>query len=558
MTFNRLCQAALLLTLLFRSSDSAQANSLDSLANKDFKYLFSRIRETKKEPAIQNIYLQAFLQNAKTAGDWELIINGYKNFADYADDELAVTYSDSMVITAIKSGSGKLIGSAYLSKGIVYYDQKRHEMALENYLLARPYILEANDEYLTYKLKYNIAHVKYYLGKNDEAIALFEACRDYFKADNPRAYLNILHSLGLCYSREGNFGRAKEFVDLGLTEATALDNHSMDVYFLHLDGQNDFFTKNYSLAIQKLLRSIDDLEELDDYANIAVANFYIGKSYWSVSRYKESLPYLKKVVQTFDERGYMRPDLRETFELLINYYKKQHDSQQVLLYVDQLLKADSLLVNRHDKLYDSIHKNYDTSELRQEKQDIEVQLKKEHWYRKILIGSSAALLCTSLGLFVAFRRNRKRQERIFRELMENKKPKTRPSKDVPKELGIPQETVDKVLTRLEKWEVSMRFLEPNITRASMAVYLDTNVHYVSDIILYHKRKNFTRYVNDLKVDYIIDQLKTDKHKRMFTHDALAKEAGFGTTQSFVIAFKARTTLSPNYFSEKIRKEMAEG
>lgn len=556
MTFNRLCQAVLLLILSLISSCYARANSQDSLTYKDFKYLFSRIRETKKELAVQNIYLHAFLQNAKASGDWELIMNGYKNFADYADDEMAVTYIDSIVFAAISSGHGKLIGSAYLSKGIVYYDQKRHEMALENYLLARPYILEANDEYLTYKLKYNIAHVKYYLGKNDEAIALFEACRDYFKSGNPRAYLNILHSLGLCYSREGNFGRAKEFVDLGRTEAAALDNHSMDVYFLHLDGQNDFFTKNYSLAIQKLLRTIDDLEELDDYANIAVANFYIGKSYWSVSRYKESLPYLKKVVQTFDERGYMRPDLRETFELLIDYYKKQHDSQQVLLYVDQLLKADSLLVDKHDKLYDNIHKNYDTSELRQEKQDIELQLTKEHWYRKILIGSSAALLCTTLWLVFAFRRNRKRQERIFRELMENKKPKTRPSKDVPKELGISQETVEKVLSRLEKWEQSLRFLEPNITRASMAVYLDTNVHYVSDIILNYKGKSFTKYINDLRIEYIVEQLKTDKNKRNFTHDALAKEAGFGTTQSFVNAFKERTTLSPSYFSEKIRKEMA--
>ncbi|PZR16205.1 MAG: hypothetical protein DI539_17900 [Flavobacterium psychrophilum] len=530
---------------------------MDSLANKDFKYLFTRIRNTEKELAVQDIYLHAFLKKAKATGDWELIINGYKNYADYANDEIAITYSDSMIITAIRSGSGKLIGSAYLSKGIIFYDQKRHEMALENYLLARPYIVEANDKYLEYKLKYNIAHVKYYLGKNDEAIALFEACRDYFKANNPRAYLNILHSLGLCYSHEGNFGRSKEFVDLGLTESIILDNHTMDVYFLHLDGQNDFFTKNYSLAIQKLLRSIDDLEKLDDYANIAVANFYIGKSYWLVSRYKESIPYLKRVAYAFDKKAYMRPDLRETFELLIDYYKKQEDAKEVLFYVDQLLKADSLLVYRHDKLYDNVHKNYDTSELRQQKQDIERQLTKEHSYRKILIGSSGAFLCTSIWLVVVFRRNRKRQERIFRELMENKKPKSRPARDVPKELGIPQETVDKVLARLDKWEQSMRYLEPNITRASMAVYLETNVHYVSDVILHYKGKSFTQYVNDLKVDYIIEQLKTDKNKRLFTHDALSKEAGFGTTQSFVIAFKARTTLSPNYFSAKIKKEMAE-
>lgn len=556
MVFSRAPKIALL-SLLLVCFNSAANIAHDSLKQKDFKYLFTRIRATKADPALQDIYLKAFLQNAQKSGDWEMIMQAYKNYADNTEEMLAAKYSDSMVYAAKRSGDGKLIGSAYLSKGIVYYDFKRHEMALENYLLASPYIEKWGDGYLKYKLKYNIAHVKYYLGNNNEAIQLFNSCLDYFKVNNTRAYLNTLHSLGLCYNHAGNYGKSEQLVDLGLAEAGRLEDHSMDCYFLHLDGQNDYFLKNYSLSIEKLQKAIPGVEENGDYANVVVANFYIGKSYWAMKRFREGLPYLHLVADAFEQKKYIRPDLRENFELLINYYKDKDDSKKVLYYVDRLLSADSLLMQTHDRLYDNVHINYDTKELIQEKKDIEAQLAREksHWK----IGQTGLIILSLIILILtyAYVRKHRRQERIFRELMENKKTKTRSNKAAPKELAIPQETVTKVLARLEKWEQAMRYLDVNITRASMAVYLDTNVHYVSDIILYYRGKSFTEYVNDLKVDYIIEQLKTNKHKRMFTHDALADEAGFSTTQRFVQAFKSRTTLSPNFFSAKIRKEMDE-
>lgn len=547
--------ALLFVMLTYFSSYAYTAN--DSLEQMDYKYLFTRIRATKANPSLQGIYLKAFLQNAKQGADWEMMMHAYKNYADYTEEKLATIYSDSMVYAAGRTGDGKLIGSAYLSRGIVYYDFKRHEMALENYLLARPYIEKWGDDYLKYKLLYNIAHVKYYLGNNNEAIQLFSACLDYFKENNTRAYLNTLHSLGLCYNRAGNYGRSEQLVGLGLAEAARLKDHSMDSYFLHLDGQNDYFLKNYSLAVEKLQKAIPGVAENDDYANVAVANFYIGKSYWAMKRFRESLPYLQKVADAFDQKEYIRPDLRENFELLIKYYKEKGDAEKVLYYVDRLLSADSLLLQTHDRLYDNIHKNYDTKQLIQEKKDMEVQLARERSHGKIGQAALAILSFIILILVYAYIRKHRRQERIFRELMENKKPKNRSNKAAPKELAIPQETVAKVLARLEKWEQAMRYLDVNITRASMAVYLDTNVHYVSDIILYYRGKSFTEYINDLKVDYIIEQLKTNKHKRMFTHDALAEEAGFSTTQRFVQAFKSRTTLSPSFFSAKIRKEMDE-
>ena len=541
---------------IIASQQSFGASEQDSLKKRDFKYLFTAISNSKEKPARQKIYLQAFLSNAKAAKDWELIATGYKNYADYADEHMATIYIDSMVYAAKQSGDNKLIGSAYLSKGIAFYALKRHELALENYLIAKPYIEKSRDEYLKYKLTYNIGHVKYYLGKNEEAIRLFNSCLQYFKDTNSRAYLNCLHSLGLVYNKAGDYGKSLEMVRQGNNAAKALNNHSMDAYFLHLQGINEYFRANYASAIEDLKKSIPEINDNKDHANVAVANFYIGKSLWDLKRRRESVPYLQHVDQALIDYDYIRPDLRESYELLIDFYKDKGELKKVLYYVDRLLVADSILRVTHNKLYDNIHVNYDTVELRQEKENIEKQLSQEMAHKKYLIVGSVCLAMIIIVLIIALYRHRRRN-RIFRELMENKKPTNKPVSDTPKELVIPQETVDKILTRLEKWRQSMRYLEPNITRASMAVYLETNVHYVSDVILHCYGKSFTEYINDLKIDYIIEQLKTDKHKRMFTHEALAKEAGFGTTQSFVTAFKARTGISPNFFSAKIRKEMAE-
>lgn len=38
------------------------------------------------------------LRKAKTSGNFELIIDGYKDFVDYAYNECAMLYADSMVL----------------------------------------------------------------------------------------------------------------------------------------------------------------------------------------------------------------------------------------------------------------------------------------------------------------------------------------------------------------------------------------------------------------------------------------------------------------------------
>lgn len=147
----------------------------------------------------------------------------------------------------------------------------------------------------------------------------------------------------------------------------------MELFFKHSEGINQFFLNNYHTSIQLLQEVMPQLNSMTEFANESIANFYIGKNYWKLQRQAKAVPYFKKVEKVFIEKGYIRPDLREVFELMIKYYKKENNLKSQLYYIDQLLKADSVLTDTNKYLMGKIHKEYDTKEILLEKEKIQQQ-----------------------------------------------------------------------------------------------------------------------------------------------------------------------------------------
>ena len=71
-----------------------------------------------------------------------------------------------------------------------------------------------------------------------------------------------------------------------------------------------------------------------------------------------------------------------------------------------------------------------------------------------------------------------------------------------------------------------------------------------------KNKGIIEYITDLKIDHIIELLKSDNKYRNYKNKYLGEEAGFGSTQNFTRAFKTRTGISPTYFSTELNKSVA--
>lgn len=497
---------------------------------------------------------QSLLLRAKKEKNWKQAAMAYRTIMYLTDKKYLIMYSDSLLVAAKLSGDDNLIGTAYLTKGIIYYDLKEHKKALDNYLLADEYISKTKNQYAIHKIKYSIAHTKYYLGFYHEAIALLKECISYFEEENDLAYLNSLHSIGLCYNKTGKYELCSYYNNKGLEESVALENLEIEPYFNHSEGINQYNKKNYKTAIDKLTQVLPALKEKNDFANETVAYFYIGKSYCALNQTDKALPFLKKVDKAYSDHNYIRPDLRENYELLIDFYKKQNNPTQQLQYVNKLLKIDSVLNLNYRYLSQRIFKEYDTKQLLKTREEIEESLKSSNRLSYIII-----ITLSGTVLFLAYRhfRNKKLYKRKFEEIMNEKQKKqkinSQSNDSNENELDIGPDLVAMILKNLGKYETNKKYLEKDMTLIRLAALLNTNTKYASKIIYKYRGKRTIEYVSDLKIDHIIELLKNQNKFRYYTNKALAEEVGFGSTQNFTRAFNQRTGISPTYFVEELKK-----
>nr|WP_315212223.1 AraC family transcriptional regulator [uncultured Flavobacterium sp.] len=520
----------------------------DSLSAKNYEYFSHNIRYEEKDSIKERLYAQSWLAKAKREKNFGQMTQSYKALIYTSDNKLQLIYADSMLTAAKRTTDIELIGSGYMTKGIVQFDRKEHMNALDSYLIADEYISKTKNYYLIYKVKYVIAQIKYYLGFYDEATALFQECVNYFKEKNDRAYLNSLHSLGLCYNRTGKYKLCSQINQTGLNAGLRFKNLEMEPYFIHSEGVNQYFKHNYRDAIKKLTKTLPVVIDNKDFTNETTAYFYIGKSYWAQKLQEKALPYLKKIDEAFQKQKYIRPHLREAYEILIDYYQQRNDKELELYYVTALLEVDQVLLKDYKYLSGKIHKEYDTKKLLQRQKNIE-----QYW---TVVGCIIIAIMTTIIAVLVHRHYK--NKRLFEELM-NRKPETaqslvsnNTSKET--ELDINPELVTAILKNLEKFERNKKYLEKDMTLAKMAALLNTNTKYASKIIARCRDKRIIDYISDLKIDHIIELLKNENKYRNYTNKALGEESGFGSTQNFTRAFNNRTGLSPTYFINKLRSQ----
>ena len=530
-------------------AQSANSNFQDSLLSKSYQYLSDKVLSNNNEKRTALLYANALLKKSKLEKDWIQMTYAYKSIMFLKDKKLLVNYADSLLVAAKKSNDNAIIGAAFLTKGIIQYNQKDLKKALDNYLIADKYLIKTEDDYTIYKVKYSIAHTKYYLGFYDEAISLFRECIDYFKDQNDRAYLNSIHSLGLCYNKIGNYAWCTINNQLGIDEGKRLDNFEMEYYFVHSEGVNLWYSNKYYLSIKNLTFVLPMLIEKEDFANEAVAYFYIGKSFWSLKQEDKAIMYFKKVDEIVKKEKYCRPDLREAYEKLIDYSKRNNDTKSQLYYINQLLGVDKLLSQNYNYLLKKVVKEYDTKELLRSKYEIENTMT----FRTI----SAISVIGMLMFIIAFLIHKHfKNKRLFDEIMQRdttlENSQTTPTKLSSSDLNPTLEAT--ILKNLEKFEKNKKYLDKDMNLTKMASVLNTNTKYVTKIIAKYREKGTIEYLTDLKINYIIEKLKTEHLYRNYTNKALGEEAGFGSTQNFARAFKERKGISPTYFINKLKKD----
>lgn len=516
-------------------------------------------------------YIRPYISKAKKEKNYSKLVQGYKDAVLFSSlDEEKLTYADSMVWAANHSKDKDLLIIAHIDKGVIYYyNYKKFQLALNEYLEAYQYSKNTKNEYLKYQNLYHIGVVKSYLGYYDEAAELFDKCLLYYREkskskihpnliyNNKKGYLNSLHQLIICYRHLGKYKEMDSAIETGLSEAGDNREYVQEKgYFLLSKGISEYHEKQYEKALTDLNRSLPSIRNSRDFARLSVNYFFIGKSYLAMNDAKKSVVYFRKIDSIFKKHQFILPELRENYEILINYSKKNKDQAQQLYYTGQLLKADSIMSKDFSYLSPKIHKDYDTKTLLEEKN----KLQKINYLVTVII---ILLIIWAIGLIMLFTKKQKKAKEIRQKyiLLEEKFVKDQTIAEAPqipieeKRVNLHESKVEELLRKLKIFEDKKGFIQKGLTISKLASQLGTNSSYLSQVINEHKGGNFNKYLSQLRINYITNLLFEDKKYLKYSIETLAKECGIASRQNFSDLFYEINGIRPTDFIKKRMQEM---
>ena len=582
----------LFFTILFFSVNTFSQNiNLERMDNEEIEKIIDSLYYSNPDEGIKIV--KFYIKKSKKEKSNESLYIAYRYASKFYPVPINFKYTDSALIASKRTENKTLITDAYLNKGVILMDESLYQKALDNILIANKYSLELNDNYIINKTTYFIAQNKIYLGLHEDANKELVNCYNYFKVNLNKKVLNedyktyYIFSLMSLIDSNTRIGKHQENISL-LEEAYDFiyknNFEHLKPYFISSEGTDAFYKANYSLAIRKLSEAIRSYNDQWPHLNDI---FYIGLSNWKLGKRDVAVKYFEEIDKEYEKSKKLNPEFRPAYELLIKYNDSIGNRDKQLKYINTLMSLDKNYEKNYKYLFSKINKEYDTHKLINEKNKIESSLKNQ---RTII--SSILLITILASLFYWNRYNslKKKYKEKFEEIISQKNilekietlaeveskqeddlnPKTLNITDkikitAPKnssELefynkipGLNPILVQNILQQLEKFEEELRFTDNQMSLRLLSEEFNTNIPYLSKIINVYKGKNFNYYINDLRIDYIIELLKNDATYLNYDIKNLASLAGFTNAVNFSDNFQRKFEIKPSYFIKMMKENI---
>lgn len=277
----------------------------------------------------------------------------------------------------------------------------------------------------------------------------------------------------------------------------------------------------------------------------------LGKFYLEQKDYEKSVKYAEEGIAI--EKKSSIPQLRrDLFEVLSKSYLELHETEKSKNYLRLFTSLNDSLLNINRKAVDAtLNKTISRQE--------ELQLNNSS--KQAIIYSLVGIVLLAFGIFffLYYRKQRqiKKIERILEQLNTKQsqadstlmvKPKPVKAQEKEEKTPImPAEAEEKLLEKLHEFENKQLFLERKVSLPYVAAEIETNTKYLSYIIKKHKEKDFNEYINDLRINYIVQKITNEPVYRQYKINALAEESGFSSHSKFATVFKATIGVSPSEF-----------
>lgn len=528
--YSILVNKILLLFILFSSVISAQNPVTIDDIKKQFDKAIVYVNTDNAEKAIP--LLHKINKDCKSI-DYKLGITRvghilaviYFNSSDY---KKVITLDDEFLKTGIKIENYEKLSHIHRLKGCAYSElgflNKGNEERLQALKYAKKMEAGNNKQYAMSLIYSNLAdhYIKSAAPQDSVFVNVQKSIKEAKKiSEVDNYYVSLKYSL-IAYS----------YMIFG-NEYSTLDPQVAESYFLK------------SLEIHNA-KSIPLVERI-------ILLSQLGVFYYSRNEYEKAVKYAELGL-TIGRKASFPQTRRDLFETLFKSYMELRKTEESKRYLNLFTALNDSISNVEKKAVDT---TLSSTISKQEKTYL------DDTSRRTLIYSmfSLALIVSGILFFLYYKKKKQKQIKKIETILEQLKIKQGSIQDVllveskiekteekeQENMLMSVDAGEKLLEKLHDFEQKKLFLERKVSLSYVAAEIGSNTKYLSYIIKKYKGKDFNKYINDLRINYIIQKINDDPLYRRYKINFLAEETGFSSHSKFATIFKSTIGVSPSEF-----------
>jgi len=549
-----------ILMILFSTSFLAQSLDDSYLMKKSFDSLIAlydtHVDDTLSAEKIAVVYIN----KARDLGDSTKMARGYTRLSFISERRKAIRYLDTAIQLSKNSTHKNFPTVGYLFKSHYLYENEEYERSLQNALLG----------YQFARRKGQIGHQITALHKiNDinELIGNFQKSLDAhlltykLLLDNKDSeqysqnYIAAVEGLGRSYVNLKKPDSALYFFNIGIRESLKSADTSTYYAFVSRSGSALYVKGLYEAALDSLNKADKNRHNFNNNY-LPYYFFYVGSIYLEKGKKEVGISYYRKIDSLYEKRSVLYPELPKVYDRLIDYYKGKGDDEQQLAYLHKLVIVLQLIENKKRTIAEKTANDFEIPKLVEEKELLIADLEQKNKRSSRMVWWAFGFLTISLGVIYYYFKRQQQYERRFEDLMVSSKHEEETTVNDLGESGISPEISDDILIRLAMFQENKQYLSQAISLNELSKTFETNSTYLSRVINIKKGKNFSQYINDLRIDYAVEELKENKTFRKYTIKAIANECGFKSAESFSKSFYKKHGIYPSYYLKQLQSTKA--
>jgi AraC-like DNA-binding protein len=512
---------------------------------------------------------RVYLERGRERGDTIMMARGYDRLSQSFSPYTNLIYTDSVIALTEKLKHISYPAFGYILKSYNYYNLDKFKMANDNAYTAYKKALSVDNLGQQLYILDGLIFNKVVWGNKKEALELQHKRHGLLMGEN---YLKKLYvstrktareridgyytkqkidsylSFAICHHYMRQHDSTAYYLEITKTLLNTHNNTGLNFVFNELKMEHYYFKKEYdrSLGYNDLLLKRDDLKD-SDFMNIFL---FKGLSLYDSGKKLAGVKYLKKADSVFDlgTKLKVQPQYDLLFKKLKTHYKALSDYENQIKYLKKQLLLDSLIKSKIVGFESDLIRNIETPRLLREKEKVTIKLKAETaraQQKLICIVILSSIFILILLLYIQKQKTYKKRYLALTNKLHKQ------SGIIALDINISEEVIEDILKRLVHFEKNKKYLQQQISLHSLAKQLQTNPNYLSRVINFKMDKNFSQYLNDLRMDYALKELKNNATFLKYSIKAIAQECGYTNATSFSRVFYRHTGIYPSFYIKQL-------